>query len=190
MKRRYDIQKILTGCLNEEPRFQRALVDQYSGLLYAICCRYLRQKEEARDILQESLLRIFQNLDKYDKAKGSFEAWTTTVVIRLCLNKLSKKKLDLVSDEEILSRQASYEIESDILSNYDMEQLTKFVTELPESYRVVFNLSAIDGYAHKEIAKLIGITEVASRTRLNRAKNILKDRITRLIKTESWVDTI
>ena len=116
--------------------------------------------------------------------------WATTVVIRLCLNKLSRKKLDLVSDEEMLSRQASYEIESDILSNYDMEQLTKFVTELPESYRVVFNLSAIDGYAHKEIAKLIGITEVASRTRLNRAKNILKDRITRLIKTESWVDTI
>ena len=159
-------------------------------MLYAICSRYLRTTEAAKDGLQEILIRIFKNLDKYDASKGSFENWATTIAIRHCITKLKKKKLTLISDEDQLATQASYEIETDILSNYDLIQITKFVADLPELYRSVFNLSAIDGYSHNEIGQLLNISVATSRTRLNRAKSILKERISKLNKTESWVDTI
>ena len=190
MAKPYDIQQIITGCIKKERQFQRVLVDKYSGLLYAICCRYLQGTDEANDGLQEILIRIFQNLDSFDQSKGSFEGWATTIAIRHCLTKLRKKNLKILSTEDKLVNQASYEIETDILSNYDLIHITKFVADLPETYRSVFNLAAIDGYSHKEVSQLLGISEATSRTRLNRAKNILKDRISRLTKTESWVDTI
>lgn len=190
MKNINDIQQIITGCLKKDPRFQRVLVEQYSGLLYGICLRYLRDKEEARDGLQEGLMRIFENLDKFDSRKGKFESWMSTITIHHCLNKLKRKKLLLISEKDDLATQASYEIETDILSTYGLEQIAKFVTELPEIYGTVFNLAAIDGYSHLEISQLLGISERASRTRLSRAKNKLKDRISRLKKAESWVDTI
>lgn len=190
MNKKQNIQEIIAACLNKDPQYQRALVDKYSGLLYAVCCRYLKGFDEAQDALQEVFMLIFQNLNKLDFDKGSFEGWATTIAIRHCLTKLKKKKLLIVSSEDKLANQASYEIETDILSNYDLRQIIKFVGELPALYRTVFNLAAIDGYSHKEVSQLLGISVATSRTRLNRAKSILKERISKLNKTESWVDTI
>ena len=81
MAKPYDIQQIITGCIKKERQFQRVLVDKYSGLLYAICCRYLQGTDEAKDGLQEILIRIFQNLDSFDQSKGSFEGWATTCLL-------------------------------------------------------------------------------------------------------------
>lgn len=190
MATKYNIQEILIGCNKQQPKYQRALVDQYSGLLYAICYRYLKDPEYAKDSLQESLMRIFQNLDKYDPAKGRFESWITTVTIRHCLSKLNKKKLAMVSTDDLMHANAAYDIEDDIIGRYDAEMLVNLIAELPDSYRTVFNLSAIDGYSHKEIGDMLGIKVVASRTRLNRAKRMLKEKVLTLINSESWVNTI
>jgi len=185
-----NILDIVKGCLDKQPRYQRALVDQYSGLLYVICNRYLKDGEAAKDALQDSLVKTFQNLSKYDSSKGNFGAWISTVTIRVCLSKMRKKKLNVVSFEEVLPNQAGYSIESDILDKYDTETLVKLIEELPEGYRTVFNLAAIDGYSHREIGELLDIKESTSRARLNRAKNMLKLKVSTLKNRELWVNTI
>lgn len=185
----YDIQEIIKGCLRSEPLYQRALVDQYSGLLYVICHRYLGDAESAKDTMQDSLIRIFQNLNKYKESKGTFESWISTIAIRLCLTKLKRKKLILVPLDH-KDADTSYDIEEDILANYDIDFLVKMIADLPDIYKAVFNLVAIDGYSHKEVSQLLDMPLGTSRARLNRAKKILKDKVLIIQKNESWVNTI
>ena len=189
MNNNYTIQEIIKGCLQAKPLYQRALVDQYSGLLYVICQRYLGDTPAARDGLQDSLIKIFKNLDKYQESKGAFESWISTITIRQCLTKLRKRKLELVPLDHPHS-DASYDIEADILANYDIDFLIEMINDLPDIYKSVFNLVAIDGYAHKEASELLDIPVGTSRARLNRAKKILKDRVLTIQKNESWVNTI
>lgn len=185
-----NIQETIRGCLAREPRAQRALVDRYSGMLFAICKRYVKDTDTAKDMMQDSLIRIFENLGKYDMDKGSFESWISTISIRVCLSRLRKKNIKVVSIDQAQVNHETPTIQSEALMHYDTKILIQFISELSDSYRAVFNLSAIDGYSHKEISTLLNITEIASRTKLNRAKNMLKKRVLALQKNESWVNTI
>lgn len=190
MKATYNIEDLIRGCLKKQPRHQRALVDKYSGFLLAICNRYLRDGNYAKDVLQDSMIRIFQNLDKYKSEKGSFESWITTIAINQCLSKLKKNKIALLDLDTCSSSESTLTVDSGLLDNHDTELLLNLIAELPDTYRAVFNMAAIDGYSHKEIAAILGINISASRSRLNRAKNILKERVNTLQKNESWVNTI
>lgn len=185
----HSIQEIISGCLKGKPKFQKALVKQHSGFLYAICCRYINDAEFARDALQETLMLIFKNLDKYQESKGAFEPWITTIAISHCLNKLKKKNLTIVPLEMESKVEQSYDGEKEILDRMDLVHIIELISELPLKYRVVFNLAAIDGYSHAEIAELLSISEVNSRVNLNRAKSILRKRLLKLQKNEKWVIT-
>ncbi len=185
-----NIQEIIQGCLKKQSRYERALVNKFSGLLYAICKRYMRETEYAKDLLQESLMRIFKNLDKYNAELGSFESWITTITIRQCLTKLNKRKLAVLDIDSFQSSEASVGMDTELLDNHDTKILLRLIGELPDGYRLVFNMAAIDGYSHKEIADTLNINISASRSRLNRAKNILKQRVLTLQNNESWVNTI
>jgi len=184
------ILELIKGCKKQQPQWQRALVDQFSGLLFVICNRYIKDKEYAKDALQETLVKIFQNLQKFDSSKGTFNTWISTIAIRTCLTKMRKGKLTVVQFEDVIPDDMSYNIESDILDGYDAELFIQFINELPDGYRAVFNLAAIDGYSHKEIAELLEIKVSTSRARLNRAKNILKKKVNALKNKELWVNTI
>lgn len=190
MKNTFDIQETLAGCLRDNRVHQRALVDNYSGLLYVICNRYLGDAHLAQDAVQESWSLIFKNLDKYDSTKGKFESWASKISIRQCLNNLAKKKLKIVDFTATSVGETSSDLQKQMMSRLNANQLTALVTELPESYRTVFNMVVIDGYTHKEIADLLNLTVVNSRARLNRARNILKEKINSLNNTDSWVNTI
>jgi len=190
MKKKYNIKQTIEGCLKNEPLYQRSLVDQYSGMLLTICHRYLKSSEDARDGLQESLMRIFQNLEKFDSRLASFETWITTITIRLCLTKLDKKQISIVSSDDLPYSHPSFEMEAELLDSYDAMYLTNMIAALPDGYKSVFNLAAIDGYSHKEIAKLLDISVITSRVRLNRAKKILMEKVLALKTTEAWVNTI
>jgi len=187
-----DIQEIIAGCLRSQSRYQRALVDRYSGLLYVICNRYLGDSFSAQDALQDSLMRIFEKLSSYDAAKGNFESWASTVTIRVCLGKLrankrSKEfKLIYHSNQET----GSADLEKEMMANINKDQLLEIVACLPGSQRTVFNLAAIDGYSHKEIAEELKITEINSRSILRRARTFLKEQIAQQNNRESWVNTI
>jgi len=190
MNKKISIQDLVAGCLAAQPSAQRELVDKYAGFLYTICHRYMRDKNFAEDMMQESLIRIFQNLDRFNKEKGSFETWITTIAIRECLRSIKKQKPELIHIDESHLNECSFDMESPLLDQIDTAIFIQFVAELPVGYRTVFNLYAVDGYNHKEISELLGITNLASRSRLNRAKNLLRKRITTLKKTESWVNSI
>ncbi len=190
MESRHNIQEILAGCLLSQPVHQRALVDGYSGLLYVICNRYLGDVHAAQDALQESWSLIFRKLHTYDSTKGKFEPWISTLTIRHCLNILAKKKMKVIELKATTIIGTEQDLQKQIISNLDTDQLLGLVAELPDNYRTVFNMVVIDGYSHKEIATALNITIINSRARLKRAKSLLKVKINSLNKNESWVNAI
>lgn len=190
MNKQFDIQEIIKGCKRFERQFQKALVDECSGLLYVISNRYLGNPLDAQDATQECLALIFKNIKSYDCNKGAFESWISTITIRHCLNRLSKKKTKVSHPLPIGNEHHVSDFENEMLSRLNKAQILKLVSELPDSYRIVFNMAAIDGYSHREIAKALNLTEINSRTLLNRARKILQTKIMTINKHESWVNTI
>lgn len=182
-------ESILLGCLKKQPKSQRALVDTYSSYLFATCKRYLNEDEAARDIVQESLIKIFHNLESYDRSKATFKSWITTITIRLCLSKLHKNRFVIVSIDEDLDSDMSL-VDTGQLDNMETGYLLEMIRELPDGYREVFNMFAIDGYTHADIAELLDITTDVSRARLVRARKKLKAKIEKLNKEELWVKSI
>lgn len=190
MSKKYKILDILNGCMKKQSKYQRALVDQYSGYLYATCKRYMNDEGYAKDMVQESLVRIFKNLDKYDADKGSFQAWITTIAVRVCLSKMRKKNIQLSSIDESINPEIIRKSSVEMLEATGTEYLLKMVQELPDGYREVFNMAAIEGYAHAEIATKLNITETTSRTWLTRGRRILRNKINNLNKQELWANSI
>lgn len=186
MSNSLNIQDIIAGCKQGNHKHQRALVDLYSKRLFATCIRYLKDREAARDVLQESLIRIFKYFDSYDQKKAEVYTWMTTITIRQCLKQLEKKRLEFVSFDQVSFEERSLDISPlDELQNKD---LIKLINELPDGYREVFHLSVIDGYSHTEISELLNIKKGASRSRLSRAKETLRHRINLIRTKESWTE--
>lgn len=178
------IQHIITGCKRREPKYQRLLVDEYSDMLYALCIRYMGDREEAKDLLQISLTKIFQNIEKYESGKGGPESWMSTIAINSCLTALRSQRSFVSIDDHVLQISSQDTNAIDELSN---EELLNLISELPTIYREVFNLYVIDGYTHDEIGKLLDIEASLSRTRLTRSKILLRQAISRINEEESWV---
>ena len=181
----FSIQEIIDGCRAEQPVYQRALVNQYSDRLYAIAVRYLRDRELAKDVLQESLIRIFKYFETYDASKASLITWMTRITVRQCLSRLEKKELQLLSIDAACYKEAS--LDTTALDELQNQDLVKLIQELPDGYKEVFNLS-VDGFSHSEIAELLGVNVGASRSRLWRAKEILKKKIIAIENLEQWAD--
>ena len=190
MKSDLRIQEIIAGCLQEKPLYQRALVDQFSGLLYVICYRYIGNVHGSQDALQECLTKIFLNLSSYNSQKGTFESWASTITIRHCLNMLNAQKSREMTLETYTKEPLVSDLEEEIMATIHSDQLMEFVAELPCLYRTIFNMAALDGYSHKEFAEALNLTVINSRTMLKRARKLLQEKITSQIKNESWVNTI
>lgn len=141
-------------------------------------------------MVQDSFIKIFKNLEKFDVAKGSFEAWISTISIRTCLTRLSKKRFTILNLEDQSIIESIEENNSIILDELETTHLVEMIKELPDGYREVFNLAAIDGYSHKEIADMMEISDENSRSRLARAKRILRRKINNLKTQEQWVNSI
>ena len=141
--------------------------------LFAVCLKYSRNHEEAQDNLQESFLIIFDKLKQF-KNEGSFEGWAKRLVVNYVLQQYRKQGtfLELVSDNIFVVEEIEIDDES-----ITMEFLLKIIQELPDRYRLIFNLYVVDGYSHKEIAKMLEINEGTSKSNLARAKMILKEKI-------------
>ncbi|MBK9013348.1 MAG: RNA polymerase sigma factor [Saprospiraceae bacterium] len=148
-------------------------------MLLSVCRRYARDEAMAKDILQETLLRIFSNIDKYEPT-GSFEAWMRRIAVRRSLQWLEKscfqheKQPDEMPDYQAL--------EPDVYQQLGTEEIIQLVMGLPPGYRAVFNLFVVEGYNHQEIAELLGISENTSRSQLARARQLLQQKLLRLKK--------
>ncbi|MBW3467233.1 RNA polymerase sigma factor [Arthrospiribacter ruber] len=165
---------LLKGCLKGERKAQQQLYEQYSGKFLAICIRYVKDRDLAEDVMIEGFMKIFEKLTQFEE-KGSFEGWMKRIIVTQSLLTLRNNKnlnMEVTMDSTLQVSDAIYE-----LTHLETSELLELIKELPVGYRTVFNLYAIEGYSHAEIADLLGITESTSKSQLNRARNVLKQKI-------------
>jgi len=167
-------EQIIKGCQSKKKDCQYELVSRYSGMLMTVCRRYSYDEASAKDILQETFIRIFTAIDKY-KPTGSFEAWMRKIAVRNSLQWLKKQKIRFApfnpDERETLSE------DPEIFGTLEIESVIEEIQGLTNSLRVVFNLNVIEGYSHKEIAEMLHISESSSRVHLTRARAILQQRL-------------
>ncbi|HVN57120.1 MAG TPA: sigma-70 family RNA polymerase sigma factor [Bacteroidales bacterium] len=171
-----DIKNIIKGCLAGDRRDQELLYRRHSAKLYAVCLQYSGNDEEARDILQEGFIKIFENLRNY-KHEGSFEGWMRKIVVNTALEKFrSRHNLFRVDDIDTISEPEA-DPDTEDYSGLEAMELLFIIRELPPKYRMVFNLYAIEGYSHKEIGDMLNISEGTSKSNLSRARIILQRKV-------------
>jgi RNA polymerase sigma-70 factor (ECF subfamily) len=171
-----DIRNIIKGCLVGNRRDQELLYRRHAAKLYAVCLQYSGNDDEARDILQEGFIKIFENLVHY-KNEGSFEGWMRRIVVNTALEKYRSKHnlyrvddIDLIPDTDAAPETEDY-------AGLEAVDLLDIIRELPPKYRMIFNLFAIEGYSHKEISQMVNISEGTSKSNLSRARIILQKKV-------------
>lgn len=162
-------------CLAGNRNAQKALWKTYSGKMYSLCRRYFKKEEEAQDALQESFIKVFSHLEQW-RGQGPLGAWIRKVVVNTSLNLIKTKARERSHIDVEHAVELSTE-DADALSQMNEEDLISLIREMPDGYRTVFNLFAIEGYAHKEIADALGVTENTSKTQFLKAKQWLKNRL-------------
>lgn len=171
-----EIKNIIKGCLKGNRRDQELLYRRHAAKLYAVCLQYSGNDEEARDILQEGFIKIFENLVHY-KHEGSFEGWVRRIIVNTALEKYrNRHNLYRVDDIDQIP-EPDAEPDNEDYSGLEAVDLLEIIRELPPKYRMVFNLFAIEGYSHKEISSMINISEGTSKSNLSRARVILQRRV-------------
>lgn len=174
--------RIIEGCKQKDPYWQKELVRTVGPKLKSVCRRYLDEDFEIDEALQRSLIKILNAIWKYDPQLSAFETWAKRITINTIFSMLKKKKGSM----EVLGIHplTAVELEPAIYNQLYVEDLMKLIQQLPEGYRQVLNLFAVEGFSHKEIAALLGISESTSRSQLSRARAILKQKIQYILKKE------
>ena len=171
----YSQQDLVRDCLRGDPRAQRALYDTYAEVMLGVCCRYIRTQADAEDVLQEAFVRVFTRLGQY-RGSGELGGWIRRIVVHTALNFLKRPSR---IHEPLSFTEEGPEPVSDLDPVPDLEakELAEMIRSLPAGFRTVFNLYAIEGYSHAEIASLMNIREVTSRSQYLRARAALADMI-------------
>jgi RNA polymerase sigma-70 factor (ECF subfamily) len=166
-----ELERLLKGCLAEDYRAQRALFERFAPRLFAVSLRYARSRAEAEDLLQDAFIKIFDNISKFE-GKGSFEGWMRRIVVNTALKNYSRIRFQRESvGIETVPEQ---DIPPSVLSQLNEQELLQLIEKLPEGYRLVFNLVAIEGYSHAEVGKMLHIEESTSRSQLTKARQTLQ----------------
>ena len=149
---------------------------QYADAMYNICKRILQNQTEAEDALQDGFIKIFENLHQF-RNESSIGSWMKQIITNTCLTILKKKKINWQELDEKSEGKSDSENESEdnAPNNFSIEQIKNAIEQLPNGYRVVFNLFMFENYSHLEIAKMLEITESTSKSQLFKAKNKLKE---------------
>lgn len=167
--------QLIEDCIKGDRASQKVLYDRLAPRMYPLCIRYVGDRTLAEDILQDGFITLFTRLDSY-KGDGSFEGWARRIFVTTALMNLRKKDALKISDELETARGMKAETVSQ-MQNIGYKELMKLVMSLPTGFRTVFNMYAIEGYSHKEIAQMLGITETTSRTQFSRARAWLQTKI-------------
>lgn len=173
----YTEKKIIKGCKNQDRIFQKYLYHKYSEVFLKICCRYAKDFHDAEQLLQDGFLKIFEKIKQF-KYKGSFEGWMKKIIVNTCLDHLRSKQFKdqertMFFEENIYS----FTSQAEALEKIDLDELIGIIQTLPPMSRAVFNLFAIEGYPHKEVAEKLNINEGTSQWHVSYAKKILQKKI-------------
>ena len=177
-------EKIIKRCLKGDRRAQKELYSRYKNAFFMLVQRYAAHREEAQDYLQDGFIKIFRDLDQYDQRKGSFYTWGRMVMVNTALQHIRKRRI-LIADSQVEDHQETFSTNADAFEDLKTQDLYRLISELPVGYRAVFNMYAIEGYSHKEIADLLDITESTSKSQLYKAKKALQKKLEGLAYEES-----
>lgn len=164
---------LITKLKKGDASAQRWLYDHYAPKLYAVCLRYMHDEPQAQDCLQDGFILIFQHMAALQE-HGALEGWMKRIVVNTCLASLRKKRPAVMDLEEVAGDEAAM-LDSEAISAMTVDELLLLIKALPSGQREVFNLFAIEGYGHGEISVMLGISEVNSKVRLNRARKTLQE---------------
>lgn len=167
------LEQLIKQCQRNNTNAQSELYKLFSGKLFSVCLKYSRNYSEAEDNLQDAFLTIFNKISQY-KHKGSFEGWMKRIVINTALQRYREKGVFSLVHEEIEDTEVTLSIEEESLS---LDYLLGLIQQLPDRYRLVFNLYVLDDYSHKEISRMLEISTGTSKSNLARARYILKEKI-------------
>jgi len=168
------LKELIHNCKRGDRKAQEQLYKNYAQLLFGICLKYSRNKAEAEDNLHDSFMTIYEKIGQY-KFKGSFEGWIKRVTVNTVLQKYRKEEYLKVVTENVAEES---EIDSDTeFLDIDLPTLLRYIQELPNKYRLTFNMYVLDGFTHKEISEKLGTSEGTSKSNLARARVILKEKI-------------
>ena len=162
---------LIKGCLNGERKMQEVMYYRYSPKMYAVCLRYSSNADDAQDLLQDGFIKVYKNLDKF-RGEGSFEGWMRRIFVNTSIEHFRKKtKINTIADSSEVQVEDKEWTALDTIAEKD---IIKIIQTLSPGYRQVFNMYVIEGYSHKNIAEILGISEGTSKSQLARAKVILQ----------------
>jgi RNA polymerase sigma factor (sigma-70 family) len=177
-------EKIIAGCKKGDGRSQEELYRILAPSMYGLCLKYAGNKDDAKDIMQDGFIKVFQKIDQY-RFQGSFEGWVKRIMINTALEKLRSVVDTYPLDDKVHIMEDNKT--TTILETLSAEELLSLVQQLSPQYRMVFNLHVIEGYNHKEISEMMGIAEGTSKSNLSRARIILQEKIKELYKIQEEV---
>jgi RNA polymerase sigma factor (sigma-70 family) len=173
----YRIDDLLNGCKAGSRQMQEALYKQTAAKMLAICMRYTKDKMEAEDVLQVAYMKVFEKVKEY-RGDGAFEGWIRRIMVNTAIESYRKsiKMMNVVPIEDAYDQPST----GFDFSRLGVQDLMKLIQKLSDGYRIVFNMYAIEGYSHKEIATALGISEGASKSQLSRARAILRAEVIKM----------
>lgn len=176
--------EIIEGCFRNDRKMQKALYDKYASRMFAVCLRYAKDKDDAADILQDGFLKVFTKIDQFSR-EHSFEGWmrrvmTNTAITHYYQNKKfnEQEKIDEINETDI----KDFDFNETEFSN---EELMGVIQTLPDNYRIVFNMFAIEGYKHKEISDMLNIEVSTIKTQYHRAKKMIQAKLEELAQEKN-----
>ncbi|MFD2515562.1 RNA polymerase sigma factor [Pontibacter locisalis] len=175
-------EEIIEGCKKGKASSQEKLYQTYSGRMMAVCTRYTRSRFEAEDVFHEAFVKVFQNINAYNG--GSFEGWMRRIFVNTAINHYHKnrKYLDQLDYSAVEEKTPTDE---DIISSLSGQELLEVINQLPDGYKLIFNLYVVEGYNHREIAEMLNIAEGTSKSQLAKAKSHLKRKLQKLSISEN-----
>ena len=169
---------LIKKAIQNNKEAQQQLFAKHSPKMLGVCRQYVKDLHHAEDLLLSGFLKVFIKLSTF-KHEGSFEGWIRRIMVNTCISYLRKKNLVTVSDEDFIFN----DVATESLENTSVTDIQKLIDSLPEGYKMVFNLYAIEGYKHSEIAIKLGVSESTSKTQLFRARKLLQENYIKMNKT-------
>lgn len=168
-------EEMLKGCLANKEKAQQYLFNRYSAKMMGVCLRYANRYDEAQDILQEGFVKVFKKIQMYS-GSGSLEGWIRRIMVNTALDFLrsTKNEKKNVSVDEV---EYKLEVDESISTSLQTRDLLALIQTLPKGYKTVFNLYAIEGYSHKEIAEQLGVSENTSKSQYSRARVLIQKKL-------------
>jgi RNA polymerase sigma factor (sigma-70 family) len=160
--------ELINGCMNNHAGAQKLLFEKFSKKMMGVCLRYVPDYDEAQDVLQESFIKVFQKIGSFE-SKGSLDGWIRKIIVNTALDHFRKNK-DQKFQAEITEEDHSLATEASVVESINAKELLMIIQALPVGFRTVFNLYAIEGYSHKEIGVMLGISESTSKSQYARAR--------------------